>query len=192
MAAPDLPILLFDEPSAWRSWLEEHHASAPGLWLRIAKKASALRSVTYDEALDEALCWGWIDGQARSYDADSYLQRFTPRGRRSVWSRRNREHVARLVASGAMRPPGLAAVEAAQADGRWERAYDSPANAVVPEDLRAALDAAPAAATFFATLTGSNRYAILHRVQTAVRPETRARRIAKFVAMLGRGETVYP
>jgi len=188
----EYPILLLADRAALRAWLEEHHATRPGVWLRIAKAASPLRSVTIADALDVALCFGWIDGQRKSHDADSFLQKFTPRARRSPWSKRNREHVERLVAAGEMHAAGLAAVEAARADGRWERAYDSARSATVPDDLRAALDAHPAARAFFETLTGTNRYAILYRIQTAVRPETRRRRIAEFVAMLERGETVHP
>ena len=190
--APDYPILLFADRTAFRKWLSAHHASQPGLWLRIAKAASALESVTYAEALDVALCFGWIDGQKRSYDADSFLQKFTPRQKRSAWSKRNREHVARLVAAGEMHRAGLAAVEAAKADGRWDRAYDSPGTATVPDDLQGALDEHPDAKAFFATLKGANRYAILYRIQAAVKPETRARRIAEFVAMLQRKETLHP
>jgi uncharacterized protein YdeI (YjbR/CyaY-like superfamily) len=190
--ASDYPILLFADRAAFRKWLGAHHASQPGLWLRIAKAASPLRSVTYAEALDVALCFGWIDGQKKSHDADSFLQKFTPRQKRSPWSKRNREHVARLIAAGEMHPAGLAAVEAAKADGRWDRAYDSPGTVRVPDDLRAALDANPAAKAFFATLNGANRYAILYRIQTAVKPETRARRIADFVAMLKRREMLHP
>lgn len=193
MAKPteDYPILRPDDQAAWEAWLRDHHESARGVWLRMAKKASSLRSPSQQEALDVALCYGWIDGQARSHDDQSWLQKFTPRGKRSTWSKRNCERVERLIESGAMRPAGFAAIEAARADGRWDRAYDSPATAEVPPDLQEALDARPAAATFFASLKGQNRFAILHRVQTAVKPETRARRIAKFVEMLERGETVY-
>lgn len=188
----DHPIAHFADRAAFRAWLAEHHAMRPGLWLRIAKTASPLRSVTIAEALDTALCFGWIDGQRKSHDADSYLQRFTPRTKRSAWSKRNREHVERLIAGGEMQAAGQAAVEAARADGRWERAYDSARSATVPEDLRAALDAEPGATAHFATLTGTSRYTILHRIQTAVRPETRRRRIAEFVTMLGRKPTPRP
>jgi uncharacterized protein YdeI (YjbR/CyaY-like superfamily) len=189
-APADYPVLLFSDQAAWAGWLKAHHATERGVWLRIAKKASALRSVTHPEALDVALCYGWIDGQRNRCDDDSFLQKYTPRGKKSVWSKRNREHVERLIASGDMQAPGLAAIEAAKADGRWGRAYDSPASATVPEDFRAALDAHPEASAFFETLKGTNRYAILYRIQTAVKPETRARRIAEFVAMLRRGETL--
>jgi uncharacterized protein YdeI (YjbR/CyaY-like superfamily) len=188
----DYPIVLFADRNAFRAWLSAHHASQAGVWLRIAKAASALQSVTYVEALDIALCFGWIDGQKRGHDAESFLQKFTPRLKRSPWSKRNREHVERLIAGGEMHPAGLAAVAAAKADGRWDRAYDSPGTATVPEDLQAALDAHPDARTFFETLTGANRYAILYRIQTAVKPETRARRIAEFVAMLQRREVLHP
>jgi uncharacterized protein YdeI (YjbR/CyaY-like superfamily) len=187
----DYPILLIADRAAFREWLGAHHASQPGLWLRIAKAASSLRSVTYAEALDVALCFGWIDGQKRSHDAESFLQKFTPRQKRSPWSKRNREHVERLLAAGEMHPAGLAAVEAAKADGRWGRAYDSPATIEVPADFQAALAEHPKARAFFDGLKGANRYAILYRIQTAVRPETRARRIAEFVAMLERGETLH-
>ena len=189
--ASDYPILFFADPAAFRAWLNAQHASQSGLWLRIAKAASSLESVTYAEALDVALCFGWIDGQKRSHDAESFLQKFTPRQKRSPWSKRNREHVARLIAAGEMHPAGLEAVAAAKADGRWDRAYDSPATSAVPDDFQAALDAHPKARAFFETLTGANRYAILYRIQTAVKPETRARRIAEFVAMLKRRETLH-
>jgi len=190
--ASDYPIVLFADRIAFRAWLSAHHATRAGLWLRIAKAASPLQSVTYAEALDVALCFGWIDGQKRALDVESFLQKFTPRQKRSPWSKRNREHVERLTAAGEMHPAGLAAVAAARADGRWDRAYDSPGTATVPDDLRAALDAHPDARRFFETLTAANRYAILYRVQTAVKPETRARRIAEFVAMLRRRETLQP
>jgi uncharacterized protein YdeI (YjbR/CyaY-like superfamily) len=162
------------------------------VWVRFAKKGSGIPSVTYAEALDAALCYGWIDGQSRSVDETWYLQKFTPRRARSIWSKRNREKVAALIESGRMRPAGLAEIDRAKADGRWDAAYDGPAAATVPDDLQAALDANPAAADSFAGLNGQNRYAILHRVQTAVKPETRARRIAQFVEQLARGETLYP
>ncbi len=188
--ASDYPIVLFADGAAFRQWLEAHHATQRGLWLRIAKAASPLQSVSYADALDVALCFGWIDGQKQRFDTDSFLQKFTPRQQRSPWSKRNREHVARLVAAGAMHPAGLAAVEAARADGRWDRAYDSARTMTVPDDLRASLDEHPEASAFFETLRGAARYAILHRIQTAVRPETRARRVAEFVAMLERRETL--
>lgn len=191
MPTSNYPILLFANRAAFRKWLSAHHASTPGVWLRIAKARSPLRSVTYAEALDVALCFGWIDGQKKSHDADSFLQKFTPRQKRSPWSKRNREHVARLIAAGEMHPAGLAAVEAAKADGRWDRAYDSPGTVTVPADLQTALDEHPEAKAFFETLNGANRYAILYRIQTAVKPETRARRIAEFVAILQGREALH-
>lgn len=191
-AALEYPTQLFKSKAAFAKWLDQHHASERGVWLQLAKATSKLQSISRDNALDVALCYGWIDGQAKSLDADFWLQKFTPRGKRSVWSKRNQEHVARLSASGEMQPAGLAAVEAAKADGRWERAYDAPSTAVVPADLQAALDAHPKANAFFLTLNSQNRYSILHRVQTAIKAETRARRIEQFVAMLERNEKLHP
>jgi uncharacterized protein YdeI (YjbR/CyaY-like superfamily) len=191
MAPVDYPILLFADKAEWAAWLDLHHATERGVWVRIARTTSQLRSVAHADVLDVALCYGWIDGQGKSYDADSWLLKFTPRGKKSVWSKRNREHVERLIASDEMRPAGFAAIEAAKADGRWERAYDSQSTATVPEDFSAALDQHPKAKAFFETLKGANRYAILHRIQTAVKPQTRARRIATFIAMLERGETIH-
>lgn len=187
-----LPVVPFASPAEWEAWLAERHTTAKGLWIKLAKKGSGVASVTYAEALDVALCYGWIDGQSAGVDETLWLQRFTPRGPRSVWSKVNREHVARLTEAGRMRPAGIAAVEQARTDGRWDRAYDPPSRATVPEDLQRALDANPAAATFFATLDSRNRYAVLHRIETVKKPQTRARRIEQFVAMLGRGEKLYP
>jgi uncharacterized protein YdeI (YjbR/CyaY-like superfamily) len=191
-AAPELETIAFATADEWEAWLRAHHDSAPGVWIKFARKGSGVASVTYMEALHAALCFGWIDGQARGVDEASYVQRFTPRRARSIWSKRNREFATALIESGRMQPAGLREVERAKADGRWDAAYDAPSTATVPEDLQRALDASPAAAEFFATLNSQNRYAILHRVQTAKRPETRARRIEKFVAMLEAGETLYP
>ena len=193
MAAADAqyPVLLFASQADWLAWLEENHSTARGVWLRLAKKSSALASLSQPEAVEGALCYGWIDGQAKSHDADSWLQKFTPRGKKSIWSKINREKVAALLESGRMRPAGLAAVEAAKADGRWERAYDSPGASGVPEDLQAAFDRHPAAQEFFATLNSQNRYGIVFRIQTAVKPETRARRIEQFVAMLNEGRKLH-
>jgi uncharacterized protein YdeI (YjbR/CyaY-like superfamily) len=191
MPPDDLPVLPFASATAWERWLEREHARAPGVWLQIAKKDTGIATVTYAEALDVALCFGWIDGQKRGFDATWFLQRFTPRRRGSKWSKINTGHVERLLVAGRMRPAGLAEVEAARADGRWAAAYDGQSSATVPPDLQAALDANPAAAEFFATLRGANRYAILYRVQDAKRPETRRRRIERFVAMLERGETLH-
>jgi uncharacterized protein YdeI (YjbR/CyaY-like superfamily) len=191
-ATGELETRAFASAEAWEAWLRDHHDTSPGVWLQFAKKGSGVPSVTYLEALHAALCFGWIDGQARSVDAASYVQRFTPRRARSMWSKRNREFATALIESGRMQPAGLREVERAKADGRWDAAYDAPSTATVPDDLRAALDASPAAAEAFAALDGTNRYAILHRVQTAKRPETRARRIEKFVAMLAAGDRIHP
>ena len=188
----DLPVILFESREDWAAWLDANHTAATGVWLRLAKKAGGLRSVTYSEAVEVALCYGWIDGQARGYDEQTSLQRFTPRRARSVWSRINREKAQALIDGGQMKPAGLAVVEAAKRDGRWDAAYDSPRNAVVPDDLQRALDDNPAASAFFATLNGQNRYAILYRIQTARKAETRAKRIRQYVEMLARQETLYP
>lgn len=184
----ELPILPFPDAAAWEAWLEAEHADMPGVWLKIARKASGIASVTYAEALDVALCFGWIDGTRRSHDDAWFVQRFTPRRRGSRWSKRNTEKVEALIAAGRMRPAGIAEVEAAKADGRWDAAYPGRAGMEVPDDLRAALDADPAAAAAFETLDGANRFAILYRLQDAKRAETRARRIQQFVALLARGE----
>jgi uncharacterized protein YdeI (YjbR/CyaY-like superfamily) len=189
----ELPTLPFATRAAFEAWLAEHHATHAGLWLQIARKGSGLASITYAEAVEAALCYGWIDGQkGRSTDADHWLQRFGPRTPRSRWSQVNREKATALIDAGAMRPAGLREVERAKADGRWDAAYAPPSRAAVPEDLQRALDADDDARRFFATLDGTNRYAILHRIEEAKRPETRARRIAKFVAMLAVGEKLYP
>src|SRR3954453_10441260 len=185
-----LPILSFTGQDEFASWLAEHHETAGG-WIRIAKKGSGIASVDHDGALDIALRYGWIDGTAQRVDDDWYVQKFTPRTKRSRWSKINRDSAERLIAAGLMHPAGQREVDAARADGRWEAAYAGPARSTVPDDLRAALDANPEAAAFFATLTSQNRYAILYRVEEAKRPETRARRIEKFVGMLERGETLY-
>jgi len=193
MPAPtDLPVLAFATAEEFEQWLEREHESAAGVWLRFPRKGTGVLSLTYEEAVLVALCFGWIDGQARSLDETAWLQRYTPRRSRSIWSQINRERVARLVAEGRMRPTGLAEVERAKADGRWDAAYAPPSTATVPPDLEAALAASPAAAAAFAGLDGRNRYAILHRVATAKKPETRARRIVTFVGMLEKGELLYP
>jgi uncharacterized protein YdeI (YjbR/CyaY-like superfamily) len=193
MAAPDdLPVLAFATADEFERWLEREHESSAGVWLRFPKKGTAVPSLTYEEAVLVALCFGWIDGQARSLDETAWLQRYTPRRRRSVWSQINTQRVARLVEEGRMRPAGLAEVERAKADGRWDAAYAPPSTATVPPDLEAALAASPAAAEAFAGLDGQNRYAILHRLATAKKPETRARRIETFVAMLENGELLHP
>jgi uncharacterized protein YdeI (YjbR/CyaY-like superfamily) len=186
-----LPVLPFASPEAFREWLKEHHATSKGIWLKIAKKGSGTPTVTYAEALDEGLCYGWIDGQKGALDEVFFLQRFTPRGPRSKWSKINVDKADALAAAGRMRAAGRAEVEKAKADGRWEAAYAPQSKATVPEDLQAALDKKPTAAKFFATLTGANRYAVLYRIHEAKKPETRAKRIEKFVGMLERGETVH-
>jgi uncharacterized protein YdeI (YjbR/CyaY-like superfamily) len=184
--------LAFESAAAFEAWLAEHHASSDGIWIKFAKKASGIPTVVYPEAVEASLRYGWIDGQVKRLDDDFYVQRFTPRRARSRWSKINRAKVEALIARGAMEPAGLAEVDRAKADGRWDAAYDAPSTATVPDDLRAALDGDPAAARCFETLDANNRYAILHRVQDAKKPETRARRIEKFVAMLARGETIHP
>ncbi|HEX6819952.1 MAG TPA: YdeI/OmpD-associated family protein [Ktedonobacterales bacterium] len=187
-----LPTLAFADQSQWESWLDEHHTDSPGVWLKIAKKTTDAPSVSYAEALESALCYGWIDGQKAAHDDEYWLQKFTPRRARSVWSRVNRDKATALIAEGRMRAAGQRQVDQAKADGRWEAAYDSQRAIAVPLDLQSALDAEPAAQEFFSTLDSHNRYAILYRVQTAKRAETRAARIQKFVAMLARGEKIYP
>ena len=182
----------FAGPEEFRAWLREHHDTSPGIWMKLAKKGSGLTTVTYDEAVEVALTFGWIDGQARPGDDTYWLQGFTRRRPRSAWSKRNHERAEALIAAGAMEPSGLAEVERARADGRWDRAYEGPRTAEPPPDLLEALAARPAARDFFATLNSTNRFAILYRIQDAKRPETRARRIARFVDMLERGETIYP
>ncbi len=188
----DLPVLRFPDPKTWSSWLEEHHAVSSGIWLRIAKKDSGTASVTYAEALEVALLYGWIDGQKQSFDETSWVQKFTPRGPRSIWSKVNREKAEALIASGRMKPAGLAAVEQARQNGRWDAAYDRQGAATVPDDLQAALDASPRAKAFFATLNSVNRYAILFRIQTVKKAETRAKKIQQFVKMLEEEKKIHP
>ncbi|HET9163800.1 MAG TPA: YdeI/OmpD-associated family protein [Solirubrobacterales bacterium] len=185
----ELPTMLFAEQAEFEAWLEG--ATSEGVWLKIAKKGSGAKSVTYAEALEVALCFGWIDSQKRGYDEKHFLQRFTPRRPRGRWSRINRERAEGLIASGRMRPAGLAEVEAAKGDGRWEAAYEGQRRAEVPADLRRELDSRPAAREFFAGLDGANRYAIVYRLEEAKRPETRERRLRKFVGMLERGEKIH-
>jgi uncharacterized protein YdeI (YjbR/CyaY-like superfamily) len=185
--------LIVRDARAWRAWLRKHHAEPEGVWLVLAKKGTLEpTSLTYDDALEEALCHGWIDGQVRRRDDATYRQRFTPRRARSQWSKRNIGIAERLVAEERMRPAGVAEMERAKADGRWEAAYAGPATIEVPDDLAAALAAEPKAQKLFNALTSQNRYAVLYRVTTAKRADTRARRIEQFVEMLARGETPYP
>lgn len=187
----DAPVLSFDAPAAWRAWLDRHHADSNGIWLRLYKKGSGRPTVTYAEALDEALCYGWIDAVKNKYDDESWLQKFTPRKRRSIWSKVNREHVARLIEVGKMQPAGLAAIEEAKRNGQWDAAYDSPAQASVPEDFQAVLDANPEAKAFFEGLNKTNRYAFLHRIMTAKMPGTRVKRIEWALDKLSRQEKLY-
>jgi uncharacterized protein YdeI (YjbR/CyaY-like superfamily) len=181
----------FESREAFEWWFANHHATAGEVWVKIAKKSSGIASISYDEAVEVALCYGWIDGQMRSLDQDFYVQRFTPRARRSKWSKLNREKATRLIETGAMKPAGLREVDRAKADGRWDAAYDAPSTATVPDDLREALARNRRAEAFFATLDGRNRYAILHRIQDAKKPETRRRRIEQLVAMLAEGKKLY-
>lgn len=191
--APDgLPVLAFPDQAAFEAWLEQNAATARGVWLRLARKGSGVASLTYAEAVESLLCFGWIDGQKASDTGPWYRQRVTPRRPSSLWSQVNVRAVARLTEQGRMRPGGLHEVERAQADGRWDRAYAPASTAQVPDDLRAALDAVPAAAAAFAGLSATNRYAVLHRVTTAKRVATRERRVEEFVRMLAEGRTPYP
>jgi len=182
---------LFKSARAFESWLKKNHARSDGLWLKIAKRGASEPSVTYAEAVQIALCWGWIDGQKKGLDDQHFLQRFTPRRARSIWSKINIDKVAALIEAGRMQAPGYAQIDAAKADGRWAQAYDGARTSAVPEDLLAALQAEPKAQAFFESINAANRYAVLWRIQTAVKAETRARRIAQLVAMLARGETVH-
>jgi uncharacterized protein YdeI (YjbR/CyaY-like superfamily) len=187
----DLPILPFERQKDWAVWLEKNHSTSSGVWIKLARKASGILSVTYDEALEAALCYGWIDGQRKSHDETSFLQKFTPRGPRSIWSKINTEKAQRLIESGKMKPAGLKAVESARQDGRWDAAYSSQSKAIVPDDLQSELDRNAKAKAFFATLDSRNRYAILHRIHTAKKAETRAKRIEQFVRMLEKKEKIY-
>ena len=189
--AQELPIVHFEDAGAFAEWLDRNHGKSPGVWLRHAKKGAALRSVSYAEALDVALCYGCIDSHKNRHDEESWLQKFGPRGPKSLWSRINREKIEALTAAGRMKVAGIEAVERAKADGRWDAAYDSQRNATVPDDFQAELDRSPAARDFFASLNGANRYSVLFRIQTA-KPAARAARIASLVAMLERGEKFHP
>ncbi|HVU77600.1 MAG TPA: YdeI/OmpD-associated family protein [Gaiellaceae bacterium] len=189
----DLPEVIVEDAAAWAAWLGGRDATSAGVWLVLAKRGgSSPTRLTYQEALEEALCHGWIDGQVRRRDEGSYKQRFTPRRQRSAWSKRNVDLAERLIAEGRMQPAGQAAVEQARSDGRWQSAYAGPATIEVPDDFAEALAAEPEAAAMFARLTSQNRYAILYRLATAKQPKTRSRRLTEFVAMLARGETIHP
>jgi len=189
---PDLPLLPFENKKRWADWLSTQHDKSAGVWLKLAKKDSGIPSINYVEALDVALCYGWIDGQKKGFDNKYWLQKFTPRGPKSIWSKINTEKAERLIASGEMKAAGLKAIETAKQDGRWDAAYASQKNISVPEDFQAALDKNKKAKTFFASLNSVNRYAILFRIHNAKKPETRARKILQFVEMLGRNEKIYP
>ncbi len=188
----DLPILQLPDQQTWEEWLETNHGSSAGVWLKTAKKSASQRTVTHPEALESAICFGWIDGQRVPHDESFFLQRFTPRKARSRWSQINRDKAEQLTAQRRMRPAGLAQIEAAKLDGRWQAAYAPQSRAAVPEDFQQALDRNPEAKAFFETLRGQNRYAFLYRIQDAKRPETRQKRIATFVAMLSERRTFYP
>jgi len=184
-------IKTFERAEEWRRWLTKYHASSSGVWIRIFKRGSGVKTVSYAEALDEALCFGWIDGQKDAYDATSWLQKFTPRRSKSVWSKRNREHIARLIGENRMTAAGLAEVEAAKTDGRWDNAYDSPSTMEVPDDFLEELKKDKAAYAFFKTLNRANTYAIAWRLQTAKKPETRARRMEMLLAMMRQGKKLH-
>ncbi|KPV60441.1 bacteriocin-protection protein [Paenibacillus sp. A3] len=188
----ELPILLFADPSSWEAWLEQNHAASAGVRLRLAKKQADVVTLTYQEALESSLCYGWIDSRKEAYDENTWLQRFTPRGAKSIWSKINKDKAEALIASGRMQPPGLRAIEAAKQNGQWDKAYESQSRATVPDDLQSELDRNPQAKAFFETLDSQNRYAVLFRVHSAKKAETRAKRIQQFVAMLERGEKIYP
>jgi len=190
VAHNDKPIVYPLDAAQWRQWLTVNSQTSDGVRVQLVKKSSRLPGISYADALDEALCFGWIDGQSNSVDDDFFYQSFGPRRPRSTWSKRNREHIARLTREGRMQPAGIAQVEAAKADGRWDAAYAQ--NDAVPADLQAAIDASPTATAFFATLSSQNRFAIVFRTTSVKRAETRARKIGEFVAMLERGETIYP
>lgn len=187
----DLIIKPFISQESWEDWLAKHHASEKGIWLQFYKKKSGKPTVTYARALEVALCYGWIDSQVKSLNEEAYIQKFTPRGSRSIWSKINVGHIARLIKEGKMKPAGLAAVTVAKKDGRWEKAYDSPKNMTIPEDFVKELSKHKRAETFFTTLTKTNRYAIAWRLQTAKKPETRARRMQAIIEMLEKGEKIH-
>ena len=186
------PVLLFKSQKEWAAWLEKNHAKSSGVWLQLAKKAATLKTVSYSEAVETALCHGWIDGQVKRHDESVYIQKFIPRARKSIWSKINREKALALIRSGEMKPGGLAEIERAKADGRWDAAYDSPTTAMVPEDFRKALNENKKAKGFFATLNSQNRYAFLFRVQTTLKADTREKKIQLFMEMLAKGEKFHP
>ncbi len=187
----NLPVLFFERQKDWALWLRKNQASSTGIWLRIAKKSPGNQSLTYHDALEAALCYGWIDGQKRTDSEQTWLQKFTPRGKKSIWSKTNREKALALVKGGQMQSAGLREMERAKSDGRWEAAYDSARTSVIPADFQAALDKNAKAQAFFKTLDSGNRYAVLFRIQTANKAETRARKIQQFVQMLERNEKIH-
>lgn len=188
----DIPILSFRRQKDWETWLDKNHTASSGIWLKLLKRATDAQALSYDEALEAALCYGWIDGQKKRYDESAWLQKFTPRGAKSGWSKINRDKAEELIKRGRMKPAGLQAIESAKRDGRWDAAYDSPSRATVPSDFQAKLDASPKAQAFFATLDSANRYAILYRIQTAKKAETRARRIEQYIDMLEKKQKIHP
>jgi uncharacterized protein YdeI (YjbR/CyaY-like superfamily) len=191
-ANSNLPVQLFKDEKRWVAWLDKNHLTSSGLWLRIAKKAGNVKSLSYAEALEVALCYGWIDGQKKTFDESTWLQKFTPRGPRSIWSTINREKAKELIKNGLMKPAGLKAIERAKENGRWEAAYDSQSKITLPDDLRIELDKNVKAKAFFATLNSVNRYAILFRLQTAKKAETREKRLRQFIDMLEKNEKLHP
>ena len=192
MKTTDLSIKPFASKAKWADWLDRQHAKSAGLWLKLAKKDSRIKSITYEEALDVALCYGWIDGQKKGFDDKYWLQKFTPRGSKSIWSKINTEKAERLIASGEMKPAGLKVIDAAKQDGRWDAAYASQKNMAIPDDFQAALDKNKKAKAAFATLKSAERYSFLFRIHHAKKPETRAKHIQKFVEMLEKGEKIHP
>ena len=188
----EFPVMAFESQQAWEAWLDAHHADTMGVWLKIAKKGASISSVSYGEALESALCYGWIDGMKAALDEQFWLQKFTPRQPRSVWSRVNREKALALLAAGRMRAAGQRQIELAQSDGRWQAAYESQRTIAMPPDFQTALEESPEAAQFFSTLDSANRYAILWRIHQAKQPATRSARIQKFIGMLSRHEKVHP
>jgi uncharacterized protein YdeI (YjbR/CyaY-like superfamily) len=185
----ELSVLPFESQQEFADWLAKHHDHSDGIWLKLSKKGAYISSVTYDEAVETALCYGWIDGQKKGFDEKFWLQKFTPRRSKSIWSKINREKAEKLIASGQMQPAGLAAVKLAKQDGRWEAAYDSQGTITIPDDFKSGLETNPKAKDFFESLTSAKRYSFLFRIQTAKKPETRQKRIRQFVEMLEKGET---
>jgi uncharacterized protein YdeI (YjbR/CyaY-like superfamily) len=191
MATPDYEILSFADAKAWHQWLDKHHAAIPGVWIKFFKKSSGKQSITYAQALDEALCFGWIDSQAKSYDEESYLQKFTPRRSKSIWSQVNTANIERLIKDGRMQPAGLLQVEEAKKDGRWVDAYSSPSQATEPKEFLQALSQNKEAQEFYQTLNKANKYAIIWRLQTAKKPETKQKRIIDIITKLAKKETFH-